>query len=233
MTNDSIGAIIVAAGCASRMKGINKTMLKIDDIPVVMHSILAFERCNDVSQIVVVVKPQEISTINEYAKQFQIKKIVAIVGGGDSRSKSVNNGFYNLSPSQCKYVAIHDGARPLVSDIDIQNAITDARIHKATTLGSSVKDTIKQVDDSFISHTVPRDKLVAVYTPQIFSYDLYKSAIDLAKEQNKEFTDDCQLIENIGHPVHITLGSSNNIKITTQEDITLAVAILKKTKDEV
>lgn len=220
-----VSVIIAAAGMATRMNGVNKTLLCINDVPVVIRSILAFERNTNVSQIIVVAKDTDADIIRTHIKSYNITKVTDIVHGGDTRGQSIQNGLDKVYDT-CKYIAIHDGARPLVTDTDISNAIQNARLYKATSLGAYVKDTIKEVDNGFISKTIPRDNLVCVYTPQIFEYNIYKQATKLAKSQQKDFTDDCQILENAGHRVFITQGSSNNIKITTQDDVIIANAIL-------
>ncbi len=229
-----VGVIIASGGRSSRMKGVNKITVCLCGIPVVVRSILAFEGIESVTQIVVVAGEDDIDCIKEMIVQYGITKVKAVVKGGDNRTQSVMNGFYALD--SCEYVAIHDGARPLVTADDINKTIANAVKYKATALASRVTDTIKSVelDTGRIDKTIPRDNLVAVQTPQIFEYKLYKQGIERAVAEGKEFTDDCQLIENVSHPVYVTIGDkgNSNIKLTTKEDIAVATGILGKSTKE-
>lgn len=219
-------AVIVAAGSASRMNGVDKQLAEIDGIPVVMRSVLAFEQSALVDEIVIVTKKESIPELSRQARGFGADKVRCIVAGGATRQESVANGV-NCADALCEYVAIHDGARPLVLTGAIDACIEAAVEHGAAMLGVSVKDTIKAVDSRrFIERTLNRENLVITQTPQIFSLPLYRSAMDAAQKSGENYTDDCQLVEAAGHPVYVCAGHYSNIKITTPDDIFFAEALL-------
>ena len=152
--------------------------------------------------------------------------MTAVVTGGDTRADSVKNGV-NATSENAQFFAIHDGARPLVTSDDIKRVVERAYITNAATLGTPVTDTIKVVNScDIITDTPVRDTLRAVQTPQVFECKLYLRAIDNAVEHNLSVTDDCSMVEALGESVEIVLGSSENIKLTTQTDIIFAEAIL-------
>ena len=220
-------AVVVAAGNSTRM-GENKQFIPLLGIPVVARSLLAFESCSKVRDIVVVTLEENIPDIEKICEEYDITKLVAVVKGGETRQQSVENGI-NAAPIDTAYYAIHDGARPLITPEQISETIESATLHGASAIGVYVKDTIKKVTiDKRIVETPKRDFLMAVQTPQIFSADIYKKALRNCHEQNLEVTDDCALVEAAGYPVFINEGNYENIKITTREDIAVAEAILSR-----
>lgn len=221
-----VAAIIVAAGNSSRM-GQNKQFISLLGIPVIARTLLAFETCAKVRDIVVVTREDCIADLERICDEYNITKLTAIVKGGETRQESVENGIKATS-LDISYYAIHDGARPLVTPHDISECIEDARVHGAAALGVFVKDTIKRVNiEKRILETPNREYLMAVQTPQIFEADIYKKALAKAKEDELAVTDDCAIVENAGYGVFIHQGSYENIKVTTPEDVTIAEAILK------
>ena len=214
-------AILVAAGNATRMGG-NKQFLPLLGIPVLARSLMAFQNCPQIRDIVVVARKEEIPDVQRLADEYFILKLTAVVAGGAQRQDSVEHGLLALA-DDIVYVAIHDGARPMITPASIEAVLTDARAHGAAALGVPVKDTIKQVDGQMrIERTIPRETLYAVQTPQVFDVAIYKKALDYAKANALAVTDDCMLCEAAGFPVFITTGSYSNIKITTPEDIAVA-----------
>ena len=218
-------AVIVCAGNASRMGGINKILALLNEKPVIAFTMQAFQECADIAEIVIVTKEENFSQIKEIAEQYQIKKLTNIVEGGDTRQKSVLNGVKAVSEHSA-YIAIHDGARPLVKPEHIAKVIQDARIFGGATLGVPVKDTIKTVDDGLITDTPPRNALWATQTPQVFRKRIYIEAMDFALTHGLDFTDDCQLVEAIGGKVYMTKGDYTNMKLTTPEDLKIAEVLL-------
>lgn len=218
-------AVIVCAGNASRMGGINKILALLNEKPVIAFTMQAFQECADIAEIVIVTKEENFSQIKEIAEQYQIKKLTNIVEGGDTRQKSVLNGVKAVSKNSA-YIAIHDGARPLVKPEHIAKVIQDARIFGGATLGVPVKDTIKTVDDGLITDTPPRNALWATQTPQVFRKRIYIEAMDFALTHGLDFTDDCQLVEAIGGKVYMTKGDYTNMKLTTPEDLKIAEVLL-------
>ena len=217
--------ILVCAGNASRMGGINKILMPLGSSNVVGHSMLAFEKCPDVAEIIVVTKPENNADIELTAETLGITKLTHITPGGDTRQKSVMEGL-RLVSKDSQYIAVHDGARPLVRPDHIAAVIKDARVFGAATLGVPVKDTIKVVSDGLITETPYRPSLWITQTPQVFRKRLYFEAVDFAMEHGLDFTDDCQLVEAIGGKVFMTAGDYSNIKITTPEDRAIAEVLL-------
>lgn len=218
-------AIIVAAGNASRMQGINKILMPLGKTSVIGHSMLAFERAEDIAEIIVVTRAENESAIRETAAALGITKLACITQGGATRQQSVLNGLRQTA-AESQYIAIHDGARPLVRPEHIAKVIRDARVFGGATLGVPVKDTIKVVEDGLITDTPYRPSLYLTQTPQVFRKRLYFEAADFALEHGLDFTDDCQLVEAIGGKVYMTVGDYTNIKITTPEDGKIAEVLL-------
>ena len=223
-----VSAIIVAAGNSTRMgTGTSKQFIKLGSKEVIAHTLTAFEHSELTSEIIIVAREQDREQIGEIAARYGISKLSCIVLGGDTRQQSVLSGIEATHPN-CKYFAIHDGARPLVSSDVITDTIKLAFEHGAATTAVKVKDTIKKAnDDMSIAQTVDRSTLWAVHTPQVFERTLYLNAAKRAKMNGMDFTDDCQLFEYCGIKVMLCEGSEKNIKITTPEDVTLAQSILK------
>lgn len=223
--NADTAAILVCAGNASRMKGVNKILMPLGESNVVGHSMLAFEQCPDISEIIVVTKPEYFDAVRETAQTLSIRKLTELTEGGQTRQQSVMQGLRQVS-ADAAYIAIHDGARPLVRPAAISAVIKDARVFGGATLGVPVKDTIKSVDGGLITDTPPRASLWITQTPQVFRKRLYFEAVDFALEHGLDFTDDCQLVEAIGGKVYMTPGDYTNIKITTPEDRAIAEVLL-------
>lgn len=221
-----VTAVIVAAGNSTRMGGVNKQFLLIDGVPVLIRTLLAFSRSPLIQEIVVAAREQDIEHIYDYLKQYRVEKVAAVVPGGETRQKSVYAAIRSSSPF-AEYFAIHDGARPLVTQEIIENTVKKAFACRAAATGVRVKDTIKVVDsENRITDTPDRSTLWAVHTPQVFERRLYLSAVD-SVENSSQFTDDCKLTEAAGAPVYMVEGSYENLKITTPEDIPFAEAVLK------
>lgn len=225
-----VSAIIVCAGNSSRMNGQDKMLLRLGNTNVMGMSMLAYERCKSIKDIVVVTKECLIPTVMDTAKRLGITKLTHIAVGGETRQQSVINGL-KLIDKDTTMIAIHDGARPLVEPEDIEKTIKDARVFGGAVLGVPVKDTIKVVDDGLVVDTPYRPKLFITQTPQVFKRRLYFEAVEFAIANRLDFTDDCQLAESIGAKIYMTVGDYKNIKITTPEDIKIAGAILDKQED--
>ena len=213
--------ILVCAGNASRMGGVNKILMPLNSSTVIGVCLSKFQECPDVAEIIIVTKQENFQPIQEIAENLNITKLSHITEGGDTRQKSVMQGLKLVSKTST-YIAVHDGARPLVKTEHISKVIQDARVFGGATLGVPVKDTIKTVDDGLITDTPPRASLWITQTPQVFKKRLYFEAVDFALEHNLDFTDDCQLVEAVGGKICMTKGDYTNIKITTPEDIQIA-----------
>ena len=187
---------------------------------------LAFEQLDEVTEIIVSARENEIDEYKKLAEKHGITKLKAVVKGGETRQQSIFSAYKEVS-KETRYVAVHDGARPLVSPENIKQCIRDASIFGGAVLGVPVKDTIKNVDGGLITDTPDRRKLYITQTPQIFRKDIYVKGINFALSHELDFTDDCQLAEAVGAKVAMTESSYRNIKITTPEDIAVAEILLK------
>lgn len=226
----AVCAVIVAAGSSRRMGGENKLLLPLDDAPVLAHTLSAFEKCAAIRDIVLVCREQDILPYSDLARAFGISKLRTVTRGGDSRTASVLAGI-TAAPEDTGLVAVHDGARPLVSEAVITEAVYAAAEYGAAAPVVPVKDSIKRIEDGSIAADVPRDTLAAVQTPQVFDRALLTRALETAARENRTFTDDCAAVEAMGQAVRATHGSYENIKITTPEDILVAEAFLHREED--
>lgn len=223
----SISAIIVCGGSSSRMGGVNKLLLSLGNTNVAGKTMLIFEQCPEVRDIVIVCRESDREELESTAQKLGITKLHAFAEGGETRQQSVFNGLKKISPDT-ELIAIHDGARPLVKAEHIVKTARDAAVFGGAVLGVPVKDTIKIVNDGLITDTPHRPSLYITQTPQIFKRRIYFEAVDFAIEHGLDFTDDCQLTEAIGIKVCMTTGDYTNIKITTPEDIKLANILLEE-----
>ncbi|MBR5156920.1 MAG: 2-C-methyl-D-erythritol 4-phosphate cytidylyltransferase [Clostridia bacterium] len=228
-----ISCIIAAGGSGSRMGAdINKIFLDLDEIPVLAHTLLAFENHKMISEIIIVCRECDMLGCKDIAEEFKISKLKTITKGGAVRQDSVTNGIKELSES-CEAVLIHDAARPLITEDGITEVINAVLEYGGAAIGSPCKCTIKETDENgFITKTVDRSYLYEVQTPQGFKTEQLKQMFDNAKENAIVGTDDCYLAEQLALPVKMISGSSDNIKITTYDDLLLAEQILDKRKGE-
>ena len=226
----AVCAVIVAAGSSRRMGGENKLLLPLDDAPVLAHTLSAFEKCAAIRDIVLVCREQDILPYSDLARAFGISKLRTVTRGGDSRTASVLAGI-TAAPEDTGLVAVHDGARPLVSEAVITEAVYAAAEYGAAAPVVPVKDSIKRIQNGNIAADVPRDTLAAVQTPQVFDRALLTRALETAAREKRSFTDDCAAVEAMGQAVRATHGSYENIKITTPEDILVAEAFLHREED--
>ncbi len=227
--NQYISAIIAAAGMSNRMKSkINKQFININGKPILAHTLEKFQRCKFIDEIIVVAKEDEISYCKkEIVRRYGFNKVTKIVRGGKERQDSVYNGILALN-SKTDIVVSHDGARPFVKIKNIVDSIKGAEKYGACVIATPVKDTIKFVkDDQNIDHTPNRDVLWAAQTPQSFRREILMEGYKKAIEDNFIGTDDSVLVERLGIDVKIVMGSYENIKITTPEDIIIAESMLK------
>ncbi len=225
------GAVIAAGGMAQRMQGVNKQILKIDGVPVLVRSIRALAAIPEIREMVVVARPELFEQLEGWKQEYHLPDF-CLTAGGDTRQQSVLNGVGCLS-EQVEYVVIHDGARPFADRQLIDRCLQSAVEHQAATAAVPVKDTIKQAaDNGSIAATPDRSRLYLTQTPQIFRAQLYRRAAEQAQAEGLDFTDDCQLMEHLGHRVWLAQGDYRNIKITTPEDIVIAQAIAESMEGE-
>lgn len=219
------GAVIVAAGTASRMGGIDKVMASLDGEPMIVRTVRAFQQCDVIREIVVVTREDLLTTIMGLCKSFD--KVLAVVTGGNDRPASVRAGLNALS-SKVRLAAIHDGARPLVSWQVIDRTVRAANSYGAAAPAVSVKDTIKVAKGGVVAATPDRSRLWAVQTPQVFDIDLLRGALKKAKQDGTAITDDCSAVENMGMSVKLVEGDERNLKVTTPMDLKIAEMLLEE-----
>lgn len=222
-------AIIVAAGKGTRFNAERpKQFLEVLNKPILIHTLDRFEACSSVSEVVVVVSADEIETFTNLAEKFRLNKITKIVAGGSTRAKSVANGLRAIDPTT-EIVAVHDGARPLVTADEIARTIEQAKETGAACLVAAVTDTIKEIIGDKIAGTLDRGNLRRALTPQAFRYEIIKRAF-ADSDLSEDVTDECFLVEKLGYEITFVDGSSKNIKLTTQEDLAVAALFLKDVK---
>lgn len=222
-----VTAIIPAAGSSRRMGGGNKLLMELDGIPVLGRTLLALEHCEIIREIIVAASEEHIVTYAELGKSLGITKLTKVVKGGDTRQESVYRAALEVSP-EAKYLAVHDGARPLVTPEVVENACKGAFLHTCAAAGVAVHDTIKEVQkDGHIERTVDREMLRAMQTPQVADKALLIAALQSAIEAGVTVTDECAALERLGARPVITEGSFENIKITTPADLLYGQAILE------
>ena len=221
-------AIIVAAGNSTRMGGtLSKQLLSICGTPVLVRTLLAFEGADTIQDIIVVTKPQMIAEVLLFGEEYGITKLTAVIPGGATRALSVKNGLAAIDPAT-KFVAIHDGARCLVTPDMIDQVCRAAYRYRAASAVASVSDTVKTATRSgFVAGTIDRNSVFLATTPQVFSANLYRAALETVPNAD-QLTDDNQLIEQLPHPIKLVDCGKENIKITTPDDVDLAEFLLKK-----
>lgn len=217
-------AVIVAGGSSERF-GSDKLFAEIGGTPVLGMTIEAFAVSDCIREIVLVVREQILDRAARLARAYGGGKVRLVVPGGASRALSSYAGVMSVS-GKAKLIAIHDGARPLVSGEIIESAVRAASRHLAAAPAIPVRDTIKIARDGLVESTPDRSALFAVQTPQVFQADIIRAAIADAVQKNRTITDDCSAAEAIGTPITLTQGSEENIKITTPLDLSLARQIV-------
>ena len=220
-------AVVLAAGNSTRMGGINKQLEPLCDIPVLAHTLMAYQKCILIREIVVVTRPQDFEAVYALRNQYGIKKMTHIVAGGASRQESASRGMAKLS-DKVRYVAIADGARCLTTPEQIAKVCLRAYRFQAASAGHLISDTVKRTTSGGMTkETVDRKNLWQAQTPQIFHHSLYIAALARAQSDNYQGTDDNALIEHLGYRVRMVECGRENIKITTADDLPLAEAILQ------
>ena len=224
-----VTAIIVAAGKSERMgAGTDKAFLNLGPKPVVAWSLLAFERCGDVDQIVLVVRKDQLIAAKALSRMFGISKLRSIVPGGKERQDSVLAGMKEMD-SDTRIVVVHDGARPCVTPETIAEVVKIARRSGAGVVGRRIFATVKYVEKgTTVTRTEDRTKLWAVQTPQAFQTSIIRRAYAELAKSGATVTDDASAVEAIGEPVKIYETNQPNLKITTVDDLQMAAAVVLK-----
>lgn len=216
----NFSTIITAGGTSSRFGNTNKLLEKVHSKEVIRHTADAFLKVANINEIIICANGSIIEKLNEMFKDINKIKVIE---GGNTRQQSVFNGLKELT--NCDFVLIHDGARPMISSETIQKSIEIVKEKKALTVAAKTIDTIKQVDKNLkIIKTIDRSSLYNTQTPQVFEYKLIKEAHE--KLQGQSFTDDAGMLEYLGFDVYVLEGDYKNIKITTQNDLKIAEAYL-------
>lgn len=219
-------AVVVAAGSARRMEGIDKVLAVLGELPVLVHTLYAFQDCPAFDEIVVVTREDLLVEVSRLCRDFDLTKVTKVVVGGAERIDSVRAGLREVRPDAA-LIAIHDGARPLVSQEILSEAVERAAVTGAAVPAIPVTDTIKRGEGGQTVETVDRSTLWAVQTPQVFESGLIRAAIEKAAADGVSLTDDCAAVERLGMKVSLTHGSRENIKITTPFDLMLGEVILE------
>lgn len=222
-TEERTGAVITAAGSSRRMGGMDKIFVNIAGKPLLAHTVAVFQNCTAVDEIVIVLSESNLEHGWKMVEERGFSKVVAVCRGGDRRQDSVYEGLKRLG--DCYWVAIHDGARPCLEPGLIEEGLREARQSGAAIAAVPVKETIKMVEqEGVIQDTPKRETLRAAQTPQIFRSDIIMEAYHRAEG---EATDDAALVEALGYKVKTYMGSYDNIKVTTSEELALAEVLLR------
>jgi 2-C-methyl-D-erythritol 4-phosphate cytidylyltransferase len=224
-------AIIVAAGSGQRFGSTRpKQFTELLGKPLLIHTLEKFELCPEIDEIVLVLSDDGRSEFEQIEARISISKLRQIVTGGKTRAESVRNGLDAIDAVTADIVAVHDGARPLVSVDEITRTVGAAVEFGAACLVAEVTDTIKEIVDQHIGRTIDRTILGRALTPQAFRYELLVQAFDGA-DLSKAITDECSLVEKMSHPIAVVQGSQRNIKITLFEDVILAEAVMRQAEN--
>ncbi|MBU2028430.1 2-C-methyl-D-erythritol 4-phosphate cytidylyltransferase [Patescibacteria group bacterium] len=228
--------IILASGIGKRMKaGKNKVLLELRGAPLIFYTLRAFEKCQDIEKILIVIRKEEIELARKIVKKYKVKKVIGIIAGGKERQFSGLNAVIYLDKI-LKYktgtiVVFHNGANPFVTAEEIINSLKNAKKYGAAAVAHPTRDTIKEVaKNGLVVKTLERSKLWNMQTPQAIKFPLAHKAFTKAEEDNFIGTDDVSLVERMGGKVKIIEASENNFKITTPQDLALAKIIIKSLK---
>ncbi len=219
-------ALVAAAGNSSRMGGVNKLLEPLDGIPVLARTLQALERASGVDAILVSTREEDLVVVSQLCHTYGITKCTKVIRGGETRMHSVLLAALE-SDKETELLAVQDGARPLVTPELIDSVIEKAARCGAAAPAVALKDTVKEVGpDGAVTHTLERARLRAVQTPQVFSAELLKAALQDALAKEISCTDDCAAVERLGKVVYLVDGDESNLKLTTPGDFVLAEAIL-------
>jgi 2-C-methyl-D-erythritol 4-phosphate cytidylyltransferase len=220
-------AIIAAAGQGIRMAGTRpKQFLELAGTPIIFHTLQAFEQCDSIQEIIVVISAAEAAGFLSLAGKRELRKLTKVVSGGATRAESVLRGLQAVREATVEVVAVHDAVRPFVTPDEIARTVAAAQAEGAAILVSCPVDTVKEIRDGAVVKTLRRDDLRNALTPQCFQYKLLRRAYELADVFDPDLTDESSLVERLGVTVVIVEGSRRNIKITREEDLALAEALL-------
>ncbi len=226
-STERVGAVVVAAGSSRRMEGVDKVFAPLAGKPLLAHVLRVFEECGLVDEVVTVLSAAGLERGRELVATEGFSKVVALCLGGERRQDSVAEGLRKLG--DCRWVVIHDGARPCITADLIERGLDEAGQTGAAIAAVPVKETLKVVDaERLIRDTPKRGDLWLAQTPQVFRFDIMMQAHQRVKE---EVTDDAAMAEALGHKVRVYMGSYRNVKVTTPEDLALAEIVLRERRE--
>lgn len=229
--SEKTAAIIPCGGKGTRMKiDFNKIFLAIEDKPVISYTLDVFENCPLISEVIIPAAENDIQLLNDVISDFGYKKVKAIVRGGKTRQESIENALKSVS-SDIDFVAVHDGARPLLSETVLSKTVETAIRFGAAATGIMAKDTLKTVKNGKLIATVDRSSTALIQTPQVFRKDILVEAYKNARENGIEVTDDTSLFENTDIEIAFVEGSPENIKLTTPDDYFIINSIIRSDLD--
>jgi 2-C-methyl-D-erythritol 4-phosphate cytidylyltransferase len=223
-------AIIVAAGRGSRAgAGRAKQFREISGIPVIIHTLARFERCETVGESVVVLPADACAEFLALAGEHGLRKVARAVAGGETRAESVLRGLEAIGGRE-GVVAVHDGVRPFVTPEEIDRTVREAERFGAAVLAAPASDTIKEAEGGAVVRTLERARLWQAQTPQCFRLELLRRAYAQPGALRPEVTDDSSLVERLGAAVRVVEGGAHNFKLTTPRDFALAEMLLKSSQ---
>jgi len=206
--------------------GADKLMLSLGGMPVLARTLSALNACPSVDELIVVTREEKLETVGAMKARYGLPKLRKVVIGGQTRTESALAGVCEADP-RAKIICIHDGARPFVTEELVAEAVHYAVLYQSVAPAVPVKETVKRAVDGVVEETPDRSTLFAVQTPQAFHADLIKAALTAAVRDGKSYTDDCAAMEALGVRTYLCRGSEDNLKLTTQRDLSLAECILK------
>lgn len=222
-------AIIAAAGSGARMAGKRpKQFLELAGTPIIFHTLKAFEQCDVIQEIIVVLAADEAESFPSLAEKHRARKIRAVVTGGATRAESVLRGLQAAPEEATEVVAVHDAVRPFVTPDEIARTVAAAEREGAAILVSTPVDTVKEVTDGVVTRTLKRAGLRNALTPQCFRYKLLRRAYDEVDVSDPDLTDESSLVEPLGVRIVAVEGSPRNIKITRPEDLAFGEVLLRQ-----
>lgn len=224
-------AVVCAAGSSTRMGGdTTKQFLELDGMPVVARTLLAYQAANTIHEIIVVAREDELPLYADFVDTYGLTKLTKLVSGGETRQDSARNGSDEVD-KRCKFVAIADAARCLITPAEIEKVCHAAYQWGAASAGIKASDSVKIVDTSaFIESSPDRNYVWLAQTPQVFDLNIYRAAAYVCRDEEFKATDDNQMVEHIRMPVKMVATSRENIKITEPADLLFASAILEARK---
>ncbi|MEK6673429.1 MAG: 2-C-methyl-D-erythritol 4-phosphate cytidylyltransferase [Nitrospirota bacterium] len=224
----NVVAVVPAAGLGKRLgPGTNKPFLRILDKPIIVWTLEALSSVSEISEIIPVFKESDMESGVALCERYRLSKVKRIAPGGKERQDSVYNGL-RLLHGDTDIVVIHDGVRPVIDSRLVKDAITNLEGFDGVIVGVPVKDTIKEIEGVSVKKTIKRGSLWSIQTPQVFRYSRIMEAYVRAMEEGFYSTDDSALMERTGSRIKIVMGSYDNIKVTTPDDIPVAEMLLKK-----